>query len=326
MRHRKRIDKLSRPADHRKAMLRNIVTSLFEKYSVQTTVAKAKAARKVADRLITYSISGTLADKRRIISYIKNRDVAHKVIKLGQDDFSNRSPGGYTAVYNIGWRKGDGAKIVLLQLLVEEIEGKKRKKRTKGKIEHDVIEVSKRKKPTKRVSKEPIEEEIVMEEELTVQELEATEDIKQEIRDEEAETVVKEKLEEAIQEEIKEEVEEVTEQKVVEEIKVTVEEDGKKKVEEKVEVKIDEEIKKPEKAVIEDEKEVFTIKESAVTKSDEYTEAKESVKPSDNTKDAENLEPDKYKEKVGKEAEEEVEEKDDVKEKTREENSQAEKE
>jgi large subunit ribosomal protein L17 len=155
MRHRKRIDKLSRPADHRKAMLRNIVTSLFERYSVQTTVSKAKAARKVADRLITYSISGTLADKRRIISYIKNRDVAHKVIKLGQDNFSNRSPGGYTAVYNIGWRKGDGAKIVLLQLLVEEIEGKKRKKRAKGKIEHEVIEVTKRKKRKKFVMKKP---------------------------------------------------------------------------------------------------------------------------------------------------------------------------
>jgi len=324
MRHRKRIDKLSRPADLRKAMLRNIVTSLFERYSVQTTVSKAKAARKVADRLITYSISGTLADKRRIISYIKNRDVAHKVIKLGQDNFSNRSPGGYTAVYNIGWRKGDGARIVLLQLLVEEIEGKKRKKRAKGKIEHDVIEVDKLKKPTKRVKKEPIEKEIVMEDELTVQELEATEEIKQEIRVEETETVVKEGLKEAIQEEIKEEIEEVAEQKVdeevkdIEEVKEAVEEEIKQEIHvEETETVVKEELKEATQEEIKEE-----IEEVAEQKVVE--EVKEAVEEEGKVKVEVKI--DEEIKKVGKEAEEEVEEKDDVKEKTREENSQDEKE
>ncbi len=129
MRHRKKVKKLCRPADHRRAMLRNMVTSLFAHHTITTTVAKAKAARQVAERLIRYAISGTLADKRRIITYLRDRRVAHDLIRLGREKFADRPRGGYTAVYRLGPRKGDGAQMAILKLLVEPLERKRRRRR-----------------------------------------------------------------------------------------------------------------------------------------------------------------------------------------------------
>lgn len=137
MRHGKRFNKLGRPANHRQSMLRNMVTSLFAHKVLKTTDSKAKEARRIAERLIKYSISGTLADKRRIIFYLKNRDVAHELIRMGQDNFASRPRGGYTAIYRLGSRKGDGARMVLLKLIVETAakkEVKRKRKPTEAKI------------------------------------------------------------------------------------------------------------------------------------------------------------------------------------------------
>ena len=142
MRHRKKVKKLSRTASHRRAMLRNMLTSLFKHETITTTVAKAKAARQVAERLIKYAISGTLADKRRIIAYLKDRDTAHKLIRLGKEKFADRPRGGYTAIYRLGFRKGDGAELALLKLLVEPKEKKRRKKRPEEVEEAKVIEAA----------------------------------------------------------------------------------------------------------------------------------------------------------------------------------------
>ncbi len=148
MRHGKRFNKLGRPASHRRAMLRNMVTSLFAHREIKTTLAKAKEARKVAERLIRYAVSSTLADKRRIISFLMDRKVAHELIRLGKNEFSNRPAGGYVAIYRLGYRKGDGAEMALLKLLVEEREKKKRKrKRKKAPEQVEVIERAEEKAP-----------------------------------------------------------------------------------------------------------------------------------------------------------------------------------
>ena len=140
MRHRKTVHKINKQPAHRRALLRNLLTSFFKHEKVITTRAKAKAAQEVAERLIRYAISGTLADKRRIISYLRERDVAHKLIRLGRDNFARREHrGGFTAVYKYGYRKGDGAELAVLTLLVEELP-KDRKKRKKKAAEPEVIE------------------------------------------------------------------------------------------------------------------------------------------------------------------------------------------
>ncbi|GEM_PF-40010 len=140
MRHRKTVHKINKQPAHRRALLRNLLTSFFKHERVITTRAKAKAAQRIAERLIRYAISGTLADKRRIISYLRERDVAHKLIRLGQENFAKREHrGGFTAVYKYGFRKGDGAEMAILTLLTEEIP-KDKKKRKKKVAEPEVIE------------------------------------------------------------------------------------------------------------------------------------------------------------------------------------------
>ena len=172
MRHRKAIRKIGKPTAHRKALLRNLVTSFFQNEKVITTKARAKAAQQVAERLIRYSISGTLEDKRRIISYLKNRETAHKLIKLGAEKFANVPRGGRTAVYKLGYRKGDGAEMAVLSLLLEPIEKKKKKKRAK---KEKVIEAAPK-------------SEVKTEEEQPAEETEAKANIEEEALEESAES------------------------------------------------------------------------------------------------------------------------------------------
>ena len=107
MRHRKKGNSLGRTAAHRKAMLSNLVTSLFDKNSVITTSAKAKEARRVAERLITYAKKGDLASRRRVLRTVRDHSVARKLFDEIAPQFENR-PGGYTRILPLERRKGDG--------------------------------------------------------------------------------------------------------------------------------------------------------------------------------------------------------------------------
>ena len=116
MRHRKDHRKLSRNTAHRTAMLRNLVTSLFEHEEVRTTTAKAKEVRRVAERMITLGKQGTLAARRRAMTTIRSRKVAAKVF----DDLAKRyrkRAGGYTRQLKVGPRRGDNAEISIIQLV-----------------------------------------------------------------------------------------------------------------------------------------------------------------------------------------------------------------
>jgi large subunit ribosomal protein L17 len=116
MRHRKDHRKLSRNTAHRTAMLRNLVTSLFEHEEVRTTTAKAKEVRRVAERMITLGKEGTLAARRRALATIRSREVAAKVF----DDLAKRyrkRAGGYTRQVKVGPRRGDNAEISIIQLV-----------------------------------------------------------------------------------------------------------------------------------------------------------------------------------------------------------------
>ncbi len=115
MRHLKAGRKLNRTAAHRKALLRNLVTSLIEHEAVRTTDAKAKELRRVADRMITLAKRGTLHARRHALSYIRSRRVVAKLFDEVAGRFRER-PGGYTRAVKLGPRHGDAAPMSIIEL------------------------------------------------------------------------------------------------------------------------------------------------------------------------------------------------------------------
>lgn len=118
MRHNNAGRKLGRNASHRKAMFRNMVTSLFEHGKVETTDAKAKELRRVAERLITLGKRGDLHARRQVLAYVRNKDVVAKLFTEVSPKFADR-PGGYTRIVKLWNRKGDNAPISMLELVQE---------------------------------------------------------------------------------------------------------------------------------------------------------------------------------------------------------------
>ena len=118
MRHRKDHRKLGRSVSHRRAMLRNLVTSLLEHEEVRTTDAKAKEVRRIAERMITLGKRGTLAARRQALKTLRSKEVASKVFDVLADRYGERA-GGYTRILKLGRRPGDNAPISLIQLIPE---------------------------------------------------------------------------------------------------------------------------------------------------------------------------------------------------------------
>ncbi|PIE56326.1 MAG: 50S ribosomal protein L17 [Desulfobulbus propionicus] len=116
MRHRKAGRKLGRTASHRKAMLRNLVTSLLEHERIVTTVPKAKEARKIADKMITLGKRGDLHARRQAYSYIRSKAVVAKLFDDLSGQYAERQ-GGYTRIIRTGNRAGDAAPMALLELV-----------------------------------------------------------------------------------------------------------------------------------------------------------------------------------------------------------------
>ncbi len=115
MRHLKSGRKLGRTSAHRKALLRNLVTSLLEHEQITTTDAKAKELRRVADRMITLGKRGTLDARRRALSYVRKRSVVQKLFGEVAERFQTR-PGGYTRIVKLGQRHGDNAPMSVIEL------------------------------------------------------------------------------------------------------------------------------------------------------------------------------------------------------------------
>jgi large subunit ribosomal protein L17 len=116
MRHRKSFKKLSRTREHRRALLRNLVTSLFIHERIETTVVKAKEARRVGERMITFAKRGDLSARRHVASYIHGDDVVKKLFDTVAPWYAERH-GGYTRIVRIGRRLGDGGETALLELV-----------------------------------------------------------------------------------------------------------------------------------------------------------------------------------------------------------------
>jgi large subunit ribosomal protein L17 len=115
MRHLNAGRKLNRTGAHRKALFRNMVTSLFEHEQLRTTDAKAKELRSIADRMVTLGKRGTLHARRQALTYIRSATVVKKLFDEVAPRFRDR-PGGYTRVIKLGHRHGDAASMSIIEL------------------------------------------------------------------------------------------------------------------------------------------------------------------------------------------------------------------
>jgi large subunit ribosomal protein L17 len=101
---------------HQKLMMANLAVSLFDHESITTTVAKAKMLRPYAEKLITKAKSGTVHDRRKVLSHIEDREIVHKLFADIAPRFSDRN-GGYTRILKLGPRNGDNAPMALIELV-----------------------------------------------------------------------------------------------------------------------------------------------------------------------------------------------------------------
>ncbi len=116
MRHLKAGRRLSRTTEHRTAMMRNLVTALLEHERVETTRQKAKEARQLADKLITLAKRGDLHARRQVLALLRTKKAMAKLFGEYRERYQNR-PGGFTRIISLGFRRGDGASISLLELV-----------------------------------------------------------------------------------------------------------------------------------------------------------------------------------------------------------------
>ncbi len=129
MRHQVRGNRLNRNAAHKRAMLRNMVTSLFLSERIKTTVPKAKEARRYADRMITFAKKGDLHARRMAARFMADPKVLQKLFSEIGPRYADR-PGGYTRVIKAGIRRGDDASMAVLELVPAEFKPRaKREKR-----------------------------------------------------------------------------------------------------------------------------------------------------------------------------------------------------
>ena len=108
--------KLGRTSDHRKAMLRGMVTFLLENGQIETTVTRAKEVRAVAEKMITIGKNNDLHSKRQVFAYVKKESVAKKLFDEISPKYADKN-GGYTQIVKIGPRRGDAAEMAIIKLV-----------------------------------------------------------------------------------------------------------------------------------------------------------------------------------------------------------------
>ncbi len=108
--------KLGRTSDHRKAMLRAMVTFLLENGKIETTVTRAKEVRSEAEKMITLGKKGDLHSKRQVFAYVTKEAVSKKLFDEIAPKYTERN-GGYTRIIKVGPRRGDGAEMAVIELV-----------------------------------------------------------------------------------------------------------------------------------------------------------------------------------------------------------------
>ncbi len=128
MRHQVRGNRLNRSADHKRAMLRNMVTSLFAHERIETTITKAKEARRYAERMITFAKRGDLGARRQAARFVNDPKILQKLFSEIGPRYADR-PGGYTRVMRTSIRKGDDAQLAILELVEKDFTPKPKREK-----------------------------------------------------------------------------------------------------------------------------------------------------------------------------------------------------
>ncbi len=132
MRHQVKKGMLGRNTAHRRALMRNLVTSFLERERVKTTLAKARSARPVAEKMITLAKRGTLHARRQALAYVTKESAVKKLFEDIGPRFTER-PGGYTRIVKLDRRAGDGAEMAMLEIVGAEFKAKTKKKKKEAK-------------------------------------------------------------------------------------------------------------------------------------------------------------------------------------------------
>ena len=128
MRHLVSGHKLGKQPAHRRAVVRNLVTNLIEKERIQTTILRARAARPLAERMITLGKRDSLHARRQAAAFLTTPGATQKLFSDLAPRFADR-PGGYTRIVRVGWRLGDGAELAILEFIGSELKKKEKKPR-----------------------------------------------------------------------------------------------------------------------------------------------------------------------------------------------------
>jgi large subunit ribosomal protein L17 len=132
MRHRKSGKRLGRNTSHRKAMMRNMVTSFFNCEKITTTDARAKELRKLVEKLITLARRGDLHSRRLALQFVRDTKTVAKLFETIAPRYNDR-PGGYTRIIKLGHRAGDNASLSMIELVEEEFTAKPKQKKAPAK-------------------------------------------------------------------------------------------------------------------------------------------------------------------------------------------------
>jgi len=173
MRHRVAGRKLSRHTQHRELMFRNMLVSLLQHERIKTTLAKAKELRSWVDKIITLGKKSHLHARRQAFALLRNKGMVKKLFDEIVPQLKDRE-GGYTRIYKLGWRQGDGAPLSLVELVTFSSPEQKKKSPVKkakevlekvapkikgkeGKKEKETGKEKEKEKKEKKVKKEEIE-------------------------------------------------------------------------------------------------------------------------------------------------------------------------
>lgn len=155
MRHARRKGKLDRTTGERKSLFRSLVLGLMKGQRITTTVAKAKEARRLAEKVITLGKKADIPSRRRLLSILLDRSLVKEIVNEIAPRFKNRQ-GGYTRIIRLSkYRKGDNAELVLLELTEQKVSAPPSKKAKKGKKPE---EIKKETQPKEEAPKPPKEE------------------------------------------------------------------------------------------------------------------------------------------------------------------------
>jgi large subunit ribosomal protein L17 len=148
MKHKRGFNPLNRMASHRKALHRNMVTSLFRQERIRTTKAKALEVRRTAEKMITRAKEDTVHNRRIVSGRLYNEGIVVKLFTDIAPRMKDRK-GGYTRIIKLGERKGDAAEIVILELVDYKLDTTEKKKTKKGEEKAADTKAEKDSKPAK---------------------------------------------------------------------------------------------------------------------------------------------------------------------------------